>query len=220
MLLLQAPFLLTGVAFIVIEVLLARSPDLGVQVVGRLVDLRGAVALGAIVLLACLFAALGYMTRARAVLYLSQALTMLAIAAELAFGLYIWWHTLETKKNWAQVWVRQLSIQEIATLQDRFQCCGYYDYANPVFFTVSAFCPDAATAASKQGCVRPFAQRHATPLLNILFTGTFAMTIAAMLALLASFVYAKQCSHLARAQRRRRFVVEELLKRDAAGQKK
>ena len=213
MLLLQAPFALTGVAFIVIEILLARSSDIRVQVLGKLVDLRGGVALGMLILVASLLAAMGYMTRVRGVLYLSQALTILSIAGEMAFGLYVWYSTLETKKNWARIWTTQLTVDEIVTLQDLFKCCGYYDYATPTPFSVSNFCTDAASAASKPGCVGAFAQQHARPLLNLIFTGTFAMTVGSVIALMASFVFAKQCSRLVRVQRRRELVVEELMKK-------
>lgn len=213
MLLLHAPFFLTGIAFIVVEILVARSADLSFQLLSRLVDFRGAVAIGAIVLLACLFASLGFFTRSRSLLYIGQMFTMLAIVTELIFGLYIWYFTLQTKQNWARVWSLLISADEMATLQDRFRCCGYYDYATPVRFMMSEFCPDAATAASRPGCVDPFARRHARPLLGALFTGTFGMAVAAVLALFASFVYTKQCSRLIRLQRRRKFAVEQMLRK-------
>lgn len=90
----------------------------------------------------------------------------------LVLGLFIWFDTLQTRKNLSVIWGQQsMSVQ--ALLQERFQCCGYLNSVTPPFI-VDSVCPDSMTAAAKQGCVGPFSS-FANVYLDLVFTAAFGI---------------------------------------------
>lgn len=90
----------------------------------------------------------------------------------LVLGLFIWFDTLQTRKNLAVIWGNQSTdIQSL--LQERFQCCGYLDSTSPPFI-VDSVCKDAFSASQIQGCVGPFSV-FANTYLDLIFTAAFGI---------------------------------------------
>jgi len=87
-------------------------------------------------------------------------------------GLTIWFDTLKTRKNNADIW-GNLPTTTQSLLQEKFNCCGYANSTSPPF-AVDATCPDAAQAALQLGCVGPFAT-FANNFLDLIFTGAFGI---------------------------------------------
>ncbi|TID15905.1 putative dihydroxy-acid dehydratase [Venturia nashicola] len=113
----------------------------------------------------------------------------------LVLGLFIWFDTLQTRKNLAVIWGQQPSdIQGL--LQQRFQCCGYLDSMTPPFI-VDNVCPDSFTASQKMGCVGPFST-FANNYLDLIFTAAFGIVGIDVLLLLAVVMVLKYRAELER----------------------
>lgn len=113
----------------------------------------------------------------------------------LVLGLFIWFDTLQTRKNLAVIWGQQPSdIQGL--LQQRFQCCGYLDSMTPPFI-VDNVCPDPFTASQKMGCVGPFST-FANSYLDLVFTAAFGIVGVDVLLLLAVVMVLKHRAELER----------------------
>ncbi|KIW09443.1 uncharacterized protein PV09_00327 [Verruconis gallopava] len=113
----------------------------------------------------------------------------------LILGLFIWFDTLQTRKNLLNVWGNQ-STQVQSLLQQRFQCCGYLNSMSPPFI-VDSVCPDAATASQKQGCAKPFAS-FANTYLDLIFTAAFGIVGVDVLLLLCVTMIVKYRAELER----------------------
>lgn len=113
----------------------------------------------------------------------------------LILGLFIWFDTLQTRKNLAVIWGQQPSdIQGL--LQQAFNCCGYLDSMTPPFF-IDNVCPDSFTASQKMGCVGPFST-FANNYLDIIFTAAFGIVGVDVLLLLAVVMLLKHRAELER----------------------
>jgi hypothetical protein len=113
----------------------------------------------------------------------------------LVLGLFIWFDTLQTRKNLAVIWGQQPSdIQGL--LQQRFNCCGYMDSMTPPFI-VDNTCPDSFTASQKMGCVGPFST-FANTYLDLIFTAAFGIVGVDVLLLVAVVMVLKYRSELER----------------------
>jgi len=90
----------------------------------------------------------------------------------LVLGLFMWFDTLQTRKNLNVIWGRQEpKVQSL--LQERFSCCGYINSMTPPFVQDSV-CPDGFSASQKMGCVGPFST-FANAYLDLIFTAAFGI---------------------------------------------
>jgi len=113
----------------------------------------------------------------------------------LILGLFIWFDTLQTRKNLAVIWGQQPSDVQ-GLLQQRFNCCGYLNSMTPPFI-VDSTCPDSFTASQKMGCVGPFSS-FANTYLDLIFTAAFGIVGVDVLLLLAVVMVLKHRAELER----------------------
>lgn len=118
------------------------------------IDLRFGIATSVLVFIAILFAIPGAITNSKKLLKLSSIFNIVSILGTLTLGLSVWFVTLIERAEFFVFWQRQ-SGQSSAAIQDRFNCCGYFNSTSPNF-VVSVACPTASLAVSKQGCFLPF----------------------------------------------------------------
>jgi len=113
----------------------------------------------------------------------------------LILGLFIWFDTLQTRKNLSIIWSEQpMAVQSL--LQTRFQCCGYLNSMTPPFI-VNNVCPDSNTASQMIGCVGPFSS-FANSYLDIIFTAAFGIVGIDVLLLLCIATVLKHRAELER----------------------
>jgi hypothetical protein len=113
----------------------------------------------------------------------------------LVLGLFIWFDTLQTRKNLGSLWGEESSeIQSL--LQQRFNCCGYLDSSTPPFITDNT-CPNSLSASQKMGCVGPFSS-FANSWLDLIFTAAFGMVGLDVLLLLCIAMVIKHRGELER----------------------
>jgi len=106
---------------------------------------------------------------------------MICAIFTLILGLSIWFDTLETRRRLSVLWGQQsMTVQGL--LQERFQCCGYLNAVTPPFVT-NDVCPNATVAATRMGCVGPFAT-FANIYLDLIFTAAFGIVGVDVLLLL------------------------------------
>ncbi|RPB01775.1 hypothetical protein L873DRAFT_1675095 [Choiromyces venosus 120613-1] len=99
-------------------------------------------------------------------------LVMVCALFTLVLGLMEWISTLTTRANLETIWGQQTSkIQSM--LQQKFSCCGYLNSTSPLY-VVDSVCTSDIVAASKEGCVGPFAN-YAERWINLLFTALFGI---------------------------------------------
>jgi hypothetical protein len=105
----------------------------------------------------------------------------------LVVGLKVWTLTLDEKDNILAAYT-QTSPNTIEALEERFNCCGFFNSTSPPFVVSPNACPDSATAATRNGCViplQPFADLYLDRLFTTLFgfvgIGTCAILANAML---------------------------------------
>jgi hypothetical protein len=90
----------------------------------------------------------------------------------LVIGLEIWFQTLNTRANLSNVWGNQTTEMQ-SLLQQRFNCCGYWNATAPPFIQDNV-CVNALVAANLQGCIGPFSS-FANSLNSRVFTADFAI---------------------------------------------
>jgi len=97
------------------------------------------------------------------------------ILAVIAGGTIIWYRDLQPRENLWNVWLATpIDIQ--ATIQEQFQCCGWWDPTDITQVVTSDTCP----STSLPGCVDPFGN-YADHKLNGIFT--FVYGVVALLSL-------------------------------------
>jgi len=113
----------------------------------------------------------------------------------LILGLFIWFDTLQTRRNLSVIWGQQDSnVQSL--LQEKFNCCGYLDSMTPPFI-IDSVCPDSFSASQKMGCVGPFSQ-FANIYLDLIFTAAFGIVGVDVLLLLCVVMVLKYRGELQR----------------------
>jgi len=113
----------------------------------------------------------------------------------LILGLFIWFDTLQTRKNLSVIW--GLQGQDVQSLlQQRFNCCGYTNSMTPPFI-VDNVCPDSFAASQKMGCVGPFST-FANTYLDLIFTAAFGIVGVDVLLLLCVVMVLKYRAELER----------------------
>ncbi|KAF2199141.1 tetraspanin [Delitschia confertaspora ATCC 74209] len=90
----------------------------------------------------------------------------------LTLGLTVWVDTLQTRQNLSKIWGRESPIVR-STLQQKFNCCGYFNSTTPPFI-VDSTCPNALVAAQKGGCISQFSS-FANAYLDLIFTACFGI---------------------------------------------
>ncbi|BFZ58135.1 hypothetical protein PYCC9005_005194 [Savitreella phatthalungensis] len=189
MILVHAPFALTGIAYIAGEILLLGTKDAGLKIGIAPLDLRFSFVVGAIILVAALLSIPAYFTRSVRLTRVVSIITVLSVACEIGLGSYAWFLSL-----------RPLSLyfreEGSPLVQDLLSCCW-----QP--FVPSAFCNDMGRSISQRTCYAPLAAFGEDTLARI-YTAIFAMTVAGALALLAQRVFVKECE-----ERQRRFTSEK-----------
>lgn len=118
------------------------------------VDLRFGIATSILIFVPILFAIPGTITNSRKLLRTSSIFNVVSVLATLTLGLSVWFVTLIERSEFLVFWQRQ-SLLSTAAIQDRFNCCGYFNSTSPSF-VVSTACPTSVLAAVKQGCYLPF----------------------------------------------------------------
>ncbi|KAF7511302.1 hypothetical protein GJ744_004867 [Endocarpon pusillum] len=90
----------------------------------------------------------------------------------LVVGLDVWFQTLNTRANLATVWGNQTTETQ-SLLQQRFNCCGYWNATSPPFIRDNV-CTNTLVAANLQGCIGPFSS-FANSLNSMIFTADFGI---------------------------------------------
>jgi len=110
-----------------------------------------------------------------------------ACVALLVVGLKIWYITLDEKNNLLAAWVNT-SPNTIQAVEEKFNCCGFFNSTSPPFVISPNACPTIDIAATRTGCVlslQPFADLFLDRLFTTLFgfvgIGTCAILAGAML---------------------------------------
>ncbi|RAO64945.1 uncharacterized protein BHQ10_000957 [Talaromyces amestolkiae] len=106
----------------------------------------------------------------------------------LVIGLIIWIETLRTRAALNTSWGQQTSAVQ-SLLQQRFDCCGYYNSTSPPFVT-DATCTTPLVAAEKEGCVGPFSS-FVNSTLDAIFTAIFGIVALDMILLICVAVLSK-----------------------------
>lgn len=153
---------LYGVALISLSILLLRfekqEPWTGViaalMLTLKTIDFRGPLVTSLTVGISVLLAVPGAIANSRRLLKASSVANTISLLATLATGFSIWYTTLVERRTYLALWQSQ-SLNSTALIQDRFDCCGYFNATSPTF-AFSTACPTADAAALKQGCVLPF----------------------------------------------------------------
>jgi len=99
-------------------------------------------------------------------------LVMVCALFTMVLGLMEWVTTLTTRANLETIWGQQ-TPQIQSMLQQKFSCCGYLNSTSPMY-VVDRVCTNEIVAASKEGCVSPFAN-YAERWINLLFTALFGI---------------------------------------------
>ena len=110
-----------------------------------------------------------------------------ACVALLVVGLKIWYITLDEKNNLLAAWVNT-SPNTIQAVEEKFNCCGFFNSTSPPFVISPNACPTIDIAATRTGCVlslQPYADLFLDRLFTTLFgfvgIGTCAILAGAML---------------------------------------
>jgi len=131
------------------------------------------------------------MPTSRGTLHVHAWLVVFASLWLLVLGLIIWTLTLQEQNNIFTAYAHQTAqgSDAIFALQEKYNCCGFFNSTTPPFVISPNACPDAATAANKTGCIVPlqpfadlFLDRLFTTLFGFVGIGTCTVLSGAMLA--------------------------------------
>jgi len=130
-------------------------------------------------------------------LVLLNWLLLVNALAILAVGTAIWFSTLHERNNYRTVFGMQSDSTKIA-IQDKFQCCGYFNANDEVAYGGS-FCPNVAAAMTANSfCVTPITM-FADATLNDVFS-----TMYGFMSIVAGLFLANMCV-IKRRQEEERF---------------
>ncbi|PSN69151.1 hypothetical protein BS50DRAFT_333738 [Corynespora cassiicola Philippines] len=90
----------------------------------------------------------------------------------LGLGLSVWVETLQTRRNLSMLWGRESPLVQ-SLLQQKFDCCGYFNSTAPPFVQ-DATCLNNLVAAQKGGCIGSFSA-FANRYLDQIFTAAFGI---------------------------------------------
>ncbi|EOA90928.1 uncharacterized protein SETTUDRAFT_25026 [Exserohilum turcica Et28A] len=90
----------------------------------------------------------------------------------LGLGVAIWVETLGTRSNLNVLWGAETPLIQ-SLLQQKFDCCGYFNSTSPPFVQ-DRTCPNTLVAAQKGGCIGKFSS-FANSYLDQIFTAAFGI---------------------------------------------
>lgn len=122
------------------------------------------------------------MPTTRAFLKIQGYLMTMCAFLSLTLGLFLWYDTLETRSNLADVYTSQLPATQ-SLIQQRFNCCGYLSASSPAYVK-DGTCTGAIQAAMMEPCVGPLSW-YANGLEDIIFTAMFGVVGIDVLTILA-----------------------------------
>jgi hypothetical protein len=107
----------------------------------------------------------------------------------IVIGTFVWWYTLQERANYHQLWLQASSTTRI-TLQDKFQCCGYFNGSDLAeiggeFCVSQVFVDSLAAADLSRFCVTPITS-FADSTLNAIFTTVYGFMAIVVCLLLAT----------------------------------
>jgi len=127
--------------------------------------------------------------------------TLLADAVvTLVVGSIIWFYTLRERANFAVVFDKS-STAIRQSVQDKLQCCGYFNSTDSG--VIGGFCSDTAKAASATPCVGPLTT-HADFTLNNIFSSIYGF-----MAILIALFLASMCVIKVRKEEERFRLIDE-----------
>jgi len=136
------------------------------------------------------------MPSSRGWLHIHSWLCVFASLSLLVLGLKIWTLTLDEKNNISAAYA-SASTATIEALQERYNCCGFFNSTAPDFVISPNACPNEVIASARQGCVIPL-QPYADLFLDRLFTTLFGFVGIGTCAILAGAMLLKARSTEAR----------------------
>jgi len=168
-----------------------RSPNVLVNMVFSNADLTAGMVLG-IALLVTFAISIGAIVQRNHVtmglVILNWTLIIDAIGI-LAVGTFLWFFTLQERNNFHAAFSEQSSQNKIA-IQDKLNCCGYFDLTDLVEF--GGICSDQdAVNALNQTCVDPITS-FADTTLNNTFTTVYGFMAIVLCLFLASLCVIKK----------------------------
>ncbi|KAF2737547.1 hypothetical protein EJ04DRAFT_532948 [Polyplosphaeria fusca] len=99
-------------------------------------------------------------------------LVVFCAAFTLGLGLSVWVGTLDTRRHLSDIWGRESPLSQ-SLLQQKFNCCGYFNSTSPPFIQ-DGTCSSALVAAQKGGCIGKFSA-FANSYLDKIFTALFGV---------------------------------------------
>jgi len=136
------------------------------------------------------------MPKSRGWLHIHAWSVVVATIALLVVGLKIWTLTLYEKNNIFAAYM-QTSTVTIEALEERLNCCGFFNSTSPSFVISPNACPDVTVAATRVGCIIPL-QPYADLFLDRLFTTLFGFVGIGTCAILSGAMLLKARSTEAR----------------------
>jgi len=169
-----------------------RVPNVLMNLILSSAELTAGIALGVAFIITFLISVVAIAQRNHStvgLVILNYALLLDAMGI-IVIGTIVWWYTLQERVNYHQLWLQVSSTTRI-TLQDQFQCCGYFDGSDLAeiggkFCVSQSFVNSLATDNLNRFCVAPITS-FADSTLNSIFTtvyGFMAIVICLMLATL------------------------------------
>lgn len=99
-------------------------------------------------------------------------LVVICACFTLGLGLSVWVETLQTRQNLSDIWGRETQLMQ-SLLQQKFDCCGYFNSTTPPFVQDST-CLNTLVAAQKGGCIAKFSS-FSNRYLDQIFTAAFGV---------------------------------------------
>lgn len=99
-------------------------------------------------------------------------LVVFCAAFTLGLGLSVWVGTLQTRRHLSDIWGRESPLTQ-SLLQQKFNCCGYFNSTTPPFIQ-DGTCSSSLVAAQKGGCIGKFSS-FANSYLDKIFTALFGI---------------------------------------------
>jgi len=168
-----------------------RSPNILVNMVFSDADLTAGTVLGIALLVTFAISIAAIVQRnhvTMGLVILNWTLIIDAIGI-IIVGTFLWFYTLQERNNFRTVFSEQSSEIKIA-IQDKLNCCGYFDFTDLVEF--GGICSDEqAVATINQTCVDPITNFADTTLNNV-FTTVYGFMAIVLCLFLASLCVIKK----------------------------
>lgn len=177
--------LLAGALCIALSVIW-RAPDLMRDLVISTTDLNAGLGLGIIYVITFVLSIAAILTHKASTTGLKSLNWVLVAnsAATIVIGSIVWFYTLEERNNFSEVWGQQNS-EILGQIQDKFQCCGYFNGTDRAVAT--GVCASQTFAITSTGCVGSVTG-YADYTLNNIFSSIYGFQ-----AIIVAFFLATMC---------------------------